>query len=56
MTGITYRIKSEYERDDSLYYHIGEVKIIEKDGDMVRVFDIHDGNEFWINVRKLELA
>jgi len=52
----TFRIRKEFERENSLYYHIDEVKISETDGEMVRVYDIHDGNEFWIEKRKLELT
>jgi hypothetical protein len=51
-----FRIKKEHSNEDSLYYHIDKVAIEEKDGDMVKVFDIDDGNSFWINSNKLELA
>lgn len=51
-----FRIKSEYNREDSLYYHIDKLVIDEVDDEMVKVHDIDDGNEFWIAKNKLELV
>ncbi|GIN22611.1 hypothetical protein [Siminovitchia fordii] len=50
-----FKIKQEHQHEDSLYYHINEVVIEEEDGGMVKVYDVHDGNEFWIDKNKLEL-
>lgn len=49
-----YTIKKGHERDHSLYYHVHKLKIIQKSGDMVKVYDTADGLEFWIERRKLE--
>ncbi|GAB6253518.1 hypothetical protein BCSAG_48360 [Bacillus cereus] len=55
-----FRIKSE-AKDDlshlSFLYHIDEVIIISSlDDDMVLVVDIHDGIEFRVHKKYLELA
>lgn len=51
---IKYKIQEIYEKDHSLYYHIHALKIMEQAGEMVKVYDIADGLEFWIEYWKLE--
>jgi hypothetical protein len=53
---LLFRVKKEYLKENPIYYHIDKVAINSKDGDMVRVHDINDGNEFWVHQAKLELA
>lgn len=49
-----YKIKKQFEREHSMYYHIHEVKVNRRSEDMVEVTDIHDGLTFWIDFQKLE--
>lgn len=53
---ILFTIKQEYANENPLYHHINEVMVDEKDGEMVKVHDIHDGNSFWIEANKLEIV
>jgi len=52
----TYRIRSEYSSENPIYRFIDEVIITRMAGDMADVIDIHDGNEFRINIGKLEVV
>jgi hypothetical protein len=56
ITVTLFRIKPEFQNDDSLYYHIDKVAVERKHGDMAYVYDISDGNYFWINKDKLEIV
>lgn len=49
-------IKKEYVNESPLYYHINEVVIDERDGEMVKVHDVYDGNSFWIESKKIEIV
>lgn len=59
MTRQLYTIRKEYQHEDSAYYHIHELAIEEKseeDPSMVKVYDIHDGLSFWVDIKKLKMV
>lgn len=51
-----FKVKSEYNHENPLYYHIDKVAVDRKEGNMAYVYDIDDGNYFWIEIKKLELV
>lgn len=56
MRRLTYRIKAEYNSENPIYSFIDEVIITRLNGNIAEVIDIHDGNEFRINIGKLEVV